>query len=48
VFSTPHSELGGDLVDVNFLEVGANETDKKQSLTLAKYLLFLAYALWEM
>jgi len=47
VFSTPHGELGGDLVIVDFLEVGANEIDKKLNLTLAKYPFFLACALWE-
>jgi len=39
--------LGGDLVVVDFSEVGANETNKKPSLALAKYLFFLAYVLWE-
>jgi hypothetical protein len=47
VFSALHGELGGDLVVIDFLEVGANETNKKSSLTLAKFSFFLACALWE-
>jgi hypothetical protein len=35
------------LAAIDFLEVGVDETDKKPSLALAKYLFFLVYALWE-
>jgi hypothetical protein len=47
VLNSLHGELGGDLVAVDFSEAGTNETNKKPSLALAKYLFFLAYVLWE-
>jgi hypothetical protein len=47
VFNGLHDELGGDLVVVDCLEVGTNETNKKPSLALTKYLFFLACVMWE-